>query len=223
MAMLREWDGDVAAGSAAASVYELLVSELACAMARAEAPGGWRHAVGGGFGEAVPRSTFGARTVSGVVARLRDGRGMGFVPEALAGAAATLRGRFGPDPAGWAWGRVRPLRLLHALGVRAPLDGIFNLGPVPLGGDANTPAQAGVQPLEPLANPAAIANQRAVIDLADPERSRFVLAGGQSGNPLSAHYADLFALWRRGEGVPIPWSSAAVDAAVVDRLRLRPR
>ena len=128
----------------------------------------------------------------------------------------------GPDPAGWAWGRVRPLRLVHPLGVRSPLDRLFNVGPVPVGGDANTPSQAGVQPLSPLANPAAIANQRTVIDLGDPERSRFVLAGGQSGNPLSPHYADLFGHWQRGEGVPIAWSRSAVEAARVDRLVLRP-
>ena len=100
---------------------------------------------------------------------------------------------------------------------------MFNLGPVPLGGDANTPAQAGVHPLEPLANPSAIANHRTVIDLGDPARSRFVLAGGQSGNPLSPHYGDLFELWRRGEGVPIAWGRAAIDAATVERLVLRPR
>ena len=61
-----------------------------------------------------------------------------------------------------------------------------------------------------------------MIDLGDVERSRFVLAGGQSGNPLSSHYDDLFALWRRGEGVSIAWSSQAVAAATVDRLDLLP-
>lgn len=118
---------------------------------------------------------------------------------------------------------MRPLTLLHPLGGRTPLDRLLNLGPVPLGGDANTVAQAGVRPLEPLANPAAIANHRTVIDLADPDRSRYVVAGGQSGNPLSPHYADLFELWQRGESVPIAWSDEAVTAATVDRLQLRPR
>ena len=214
--------GSVSADSTAASVYELLVSELACALARDEAPNGWRWAVGGGFGQSVPRTSFGARTLSRLVDRLRAGRGIERIPDALAVAAATLRERHGPDPVEWEWGRVRPLRLLHPLGVRRPLDRLFNVGPVSVGGDANTPAQAGVLPLSPLANPAAIANQRTVIDLGDPERSRFVLAGGQSGNPLSPHYADLFAHWQRGEGVPIAWSRASVDASRVDRLFLRP-
>src|SRR5918994_1395455 len=100
------------------------------------------------------------------------------------------------------------------------LGRLLNLGPVAVGGDSNTVSQAGVQPLSVIANPAVIANHRTVIDLGDVERSRFVLAGGQSGNPLSRHYGDLFELWQRGQGVPIPWSRAAVEAATVDRLEL---
>jgi penicillin amidase len=99
---------------------------------------------------------------------------------------------------------------------------VFNLGPARIGGDTNTVAQAGVRALDPLGPHGAIANHRTVVDLADPDRSRYVVAGGQSGNPLSPHYGDLFALWVRGEGVPIPWSPDAVEAAVVDVLTLTP-
>ena len=220
--LLRGWDGVASAGSAPASVFELFVAELASWLARAAAPGSWQWAMGAGFGDAFPRTSFGARIVSQLVATLRTSGHETEISAALAAAVATLRNRFGPDPAVWAWGSVRPLRLLHPLGVRAPLDRLLNLGPVRVGGDANTVAQAGVRPLEPLANPAAIANHRTVIDLADPERSRYVIAGGQSGNPISPHYDDLFELWQRGEGVPIAWSDAAVEAATVDRLILRP-
>ncbi len=219
--LLRAWDGAVTASSPAASVYELFITELAAAMARSDAPSGWRWAVGGGFGEPVPRTSFGARIVSQLVSRLRAGDGHDLIAPALAATVTTLRSRFGDDPAGWAWGRVRPLRLLHPIGARGPFDRL-NLGPVPLGGDTNTVAQAGVLPLDPTANPAAIANHRTVFDLGNPELSRFVLAGGQSGNPLSPHYGDLFELWQRGEGVPMPWSHAAVVAATTDRLLLRP-
>lgn len=36
------------------------------------------------------------------------------------------------------------------------------------------------------------------------DATRVALPGGQSGNPLSPHYDDLLAVWRRGEGVPLP-------------------
>jgi len=221
--LLRAWDGRAASDAPGASAYEVLMGELAEAFAREGAPTTWRWAIGAGIGEAIPRTLFGATTASRVSGWLRsspDARER--IAAALDAAGRRLRERAGADPAGWAWGALRPLRLLHPLGVRRPLDGMLNLGPVPLGGDTNTVAQAGVPPLAPFENPAAIANHRTVIDLGDPERSRYVLAGGQSGNPLSPHYADLFELWQRGEGVPIPWSHDAVVAATVDRLLLRP-
>jgi penicillin amidase len=224
LALLREWDGAASAASAPASVYEVLMAELATAFARDAAPTAWRWAIGAGVGEAVPRTLFGATTASRVVGWLRTLPDPAPVVEAtLAASIARLREVAGSDTSAWAWGSLRPLRLLHPLGVRRPLDRMLNVGPVPLGGDTNTVAQAGVRPIDPFDNPAAIPNHRTVIDLGDPERSRFVLAGGQSGNPLSPHYADLFELWQRGDGVPIPWSHDAVVAATVDRLLLRPR
>jgi len=47
------------------------------------------------------------------------------------------------------------------------------------------------------------ASLRALFDLSDLARSRFVIAGGQSGNPFSAHYADLTLAWRDGKYVTI--------------------
>ncbi len=40
------------------------------------------------------------------------------------------------------------------------------------------------------------ASMRAIFDLANLDDSRFMLAGGQSGNPLSPHYRDLLPRWR---------------------------
>jgi penicillin G amidase len=214
LALLRDWDGEVAADSSAASVYELLVSELAAQLAAAAAPKAWRWSLGAGFGPTLPRTLLLARSLSQLVHGLRTDASR--VAPVLAQVTARLESGFGSDPAAWAWGRIRPLRLLHPFGHLRGAARIFNLGPVPLGGDANTLAQASVHPLDPLANPGAIPNTRAVIDLGDLGASRFVLAGGQSGNPLSPHYGDLFELWRRGEGVPIPGRPVAT-------LRLDPK
>jgi penicillin amidase len=222
-ALLRDWDGRVSADSAAASVFELVLAELATITTREGAPTSWRWAMGAGFGDVIARTAFSARTVGRLVALLRDEPDRSeAIRSALRDAVSTLTGKYGPDSARWAWGDVRPLRLRHVLGAMKPLDRTFGLGPVRIGGDTNTVAQAGVRPLDPLGSHGAIANHRVVIDLADPERSRYVVAGGQSGNPLSPHYGDLLELWARGEGVPIGWSHDAVAAAVVDSLRLLP-
>jgi penicillin amidase len=39
--------------------------------------------------------------------------------------------------------------------------------------------------------------------LADLSRSRFIVATGQSGNPLSPHYGDMLTRWRDGGHVEI--------------------
>jgi penicillin amidase len=221
--LLRGWDGEVSAGSAAASVFELFTAELAAMSARESAPRSWPWAMGAGFGDAMGRTEFGARTVSRLVTDLLADPDRGDqIRSALGIAVERLVAARGPEPTKWAWGSLRRLRLRHPLGVAGPLDRMLNLGPVPLGGDTNTVAQAGVRPLDPTANPAAIANHRMVVDLAAPDESRYVVAGGQSGNPLSRHYGDLFELWRRGEGVPIAWSPEAVAATALDRLTLLP-
>jgi penicillin amidase len=60
------------------------------------------------------------------------------------------------------------------------------------------------------------------MDVGNWSASRFSLAGGQSGNPFSPHYDDLFKLWQDGEGVPIAFATDEVGAAAVQELRLRP-
>ena len=102
------------------------------------------------------------------------------------------------------------------------LDGIFNRGPFPWGGDTNTVSQAASNPIEPTAEPLFTASLRMVLDVGNWDDSRFALPGGQSGNPLSPHYDDLLPLRRRGRGVPIAWSPAAVRHATTGTLRLVP-
>jgi penicillin amidase len=221
--LLRDWDGRISADSAAASVWELWLSAMAARMTQPTAPNAWQFALGAGFGDIVPLTIFHAGSAAQVVERF-----LGDAPDwdadaGLALGEAMLRLRVdlaGDDPADWAWGRLRTLTLRHPVGSQPLLAGAFNLGPVPMGGDATTPMQAATGPLHPVDNPGYLANARVVIDLADLDRSRFVLAGGQSGNPLSPHYRDLFALWQRGEGVPIAWSEDAVAAVTVSSLTL---
>jgi penicillin amidase len=141
---------------------------------------------------------------------------------ALRAAAHTLSSRCGPDPARWAWGELRPLTFKHPVGQRKPLDRVFDLGPYPCGGDANTVSPAPVDPADPTANPVAVASLRMAIDVGEWEQSRFVLPGGQSGNPYSRHYADQMTLWRKGDALPIAWSPEAVSRATRHTLVLTP-
>jgi penicillin amidase len=225
--LLGGWDGRISIDSAAASVFELWLGEMAHRIARAKAPSSWRYALGEGFGDVVPLTIFHSGSTARTVERLCTQPGGWFergwpaeAADALSTAVRRLRTDHGPDPRGWAWGSLRTLTLRHPVGAQPVLADAFNIGPVPMPGDGTTPLQAASGPLRPLDNPAYVPNTRAVIDLADVENSRWALAGGQSGNPMSRHYRDLFSVWLRGEAVPIPWSEESVAAATLDTLTL---
>jgi penicillin amidase len=227
--LLRAWDGNLTAAAAAATVYELFVAGMAERVARAKAPRGYPWALGVGFNPLFPHGGFSVRRLGHLVRLLREQPPGWFarpwpdeMADALRGAVAQLVARCGADRARWGWGRARPLTLVHPFGERRALARVFNLGPMPWGGDAKTPSQAAALPSDPLGNPAFVATLRLVVDVGAWQNSRFVLAGGQSGNPLSPHYADQLPLWRRGEGVPIAWTEDEVRQATRAILELRP-
>jgi len=45
---------------------------------------------------------------------------------------------------------------------------------------------------------------------------------GQSGDPESSHYRDLFELWSRGRYFPVFYSRAKVDSVAAEKLTLAP-
>ena len=134
----------------------------------------------------------------------------------------SLRKKYGERPETWAWGHIRPLVLKHPVGDQAPLNKVFNLGPFPWGGDANTVSQGGGYLSNTTGNPLVIASLRMVVDVGNWENNLYALPGGQSGNPISPHYDDLLPFWQRGDGVPIAWSSEEVGRVTRSILRLVP-
>ena len=218
LAMMSSWDGRVTADSHAATIYERFVADMARRVARAKAPRSFEWALGRGFTPLVPHTFFAVRRSGHLVRLLREQPGGWFergwpreIADALTAAAKDAR----------PWGEARPLTLMHPFGRRGgALAKLFNLGPMPCGGDADTVAQHATDLLEPSANPRFIPSLRMVLDVGAWGGSRFALPGGQSGNPLSPHYADQLPLWARGEGVPIAWDAEEVRRATVTTLTL---
>jgi penicillin amidase len=229
VSLLMSWDGLLSAESVGATVFEFFVSEMVGRIVRAKAPRASEWALGKAFTWLLPCSMFAFRRTGQLVRLLREqppgwfGRSWSEeIEQALARVTVTLRTRFGADPNRWKWGRVRTLTLAHPFGTKKLLNRVFNRGPFPCGGDANTIAQAFVMPLNPTANPAVIPSLRVVVDLGNWDESSFSMPGGQSGNPLSRHYDDLLAFWRQGKGVRIAWSPEEVRRATRTTLRLVP-
>jgi penicillin amidase len=197
--------------------------------ARAKAPVAFKTALGEGTNAILPHGAMAVRRVEHLARLLREqppgwfARGWPHeIADALGAAVQCLRQARGERPEEWAWGRVRPLMLIHPTGTKAPLDRIFNRGPIAFGGDATTLPQASVDFLDPLGNAIGVPNLRMVVDVGNWEASRYVLAGGQSGNPMSPHYDDLLGPWERGEGIPIAWTPESVARVATATLRLVP-
>jgi penicillin amidase len=215
------------AGSAAAAVFELTLAALCRLVTIVRAPRGFRHLLGAAVDPLAPATLLSAARVAHLLRILDDhpggwaGRSWdGLLEQALATAVERLRDAHGPDPAAWAWGRVRPLRLRHPFSGRRGMAGAFDLGPFPWGGATHTPSAAAVSVLDPLGNPELVAVTRFSVEAGDWEGARFVLPGGQSGNPCSSHYDDQLALWRRGEGIPIAWGEERIADVTIETLEL---
>jgi penicillin amidase len=136
--------------------------------------------------------------------------------QSLERALASVRG---------SWGEAHVARHRHRPFTRNEwLARLFDIR-VPTGGDAYT-VNAGAMDFsdeaEPFANRHA-ASMRTITDWADPQGSLFIHSGGQSGNPLSAHYRDFAPAWARGEYVPMLTDRRRLEADGAQRLVLVPR
>ena len=121
---------------------------------------------------------------------------MGLLDATLVDAAADLAGRFGPDPDKWRWGDAHVVRFTHPLLGLLPFLRDWAGVVVAQGGDDTTldrgsPRADTFQSLHG-------AEYRGVYDLADLDRSLFMVAPGQSGHFLSRHFTDLAERWRDG-------------------------
>ncbi|MCC7009512.1 MAG: penicillin acylase family protein [Acidobacteria bacterium] len=138
----------------------------------------------------------------------------------LAEAHRDCRALMGMDAAAWAWGRLQHWRVQHALSVLDPDDARFDVGPLAVGGSESTLMKGTYRPSDFRVTLGA--SVRLVMDVGDWDRSVWINAPGQSGDPRSPHYADLAAPWARGEYVPMLFSEQAVTTGAVTTIRLEP-
>ena len=140
--------------------------------------------------------------------------------------AAMMRGvqRYGDNVDDWVWGEEHQAVFDHPAFTGLPiLDDIFTVRQ-PVGGDGSTLNVAvysiRADDFDVFHGP----SLRAVYDLSDLDRSRYMHAPGQSGHPWSPHYRDLAPMWAAGESFELrtDWTpDDAPDGASI--LVLRPR
>lgn len=221
LALLRAWDGDERVGSAAAAIYETWAMKHLRPMTVARVVPAAAHALfADGSLEAVirylerPDAALGAEPLAA-----RDA----LLLESLAQALAELTQRLGPDPASWRWGSLHRAYFEPTTAplVDAELRAQLAVGPLQVPGSASTPHAAKYR-----ANDFTLtsgASVRMVLDVGNWDASRAINTPGQSGDPFSPHYRDLFPRWAACGYVPLAWSRASVEALTESVWALTPK
>lgn len=122
----------------------------------------------------------------------------------LTTAVASLSQRFGDEPSRWRWGDAHVAAFSHPLlRNQAWLESIARIS-IPVDGDDDTVGRGGINAMFEAVHGASF---RGVYDLADLDRSVFMMAPGQSGHILSGHARDFLQRWRNGATItlgPLP-------------------
>lgn len=219
-AVLAGWDHRLAAESGPAALFEIwFTNHLMPAIPKALGPEGLGKLVGVvdtqlylEILEAAEDPGFGAEPVAARDALLLS---------TLEAAWAEAQQRMGEELAGWAWGRIHQGYFSHPLSRLAPPEVATQLdvGPAPKGGSNLTINNNGYRGSD--FRVMSGVSWRMVLDVGNWDASWTINAPGQSGDPASAHYRDLFPLWAQDEYVPMLFGREAVEGGTETRIRLK--
>jgi penicillin G amidase len=219
LVLLKTWDHNESISSVAAAIYEVWATKyLGRATVARATPEAARKLVGDGHLEAVifylehPDGALGADPVARNAILL----------ESLKSALGELSQRLGPDMDTWAWGRLHHATFEPAAArlADAQLRAQMTVGPLQIPGSASTPRAQTYRPAD--FSVSAGASVRLVMDVGAWDDSVVINTPGQSGDPMSAHYRDLFPLWAAGSYVPLRFSRDAVLRDAEEIIHLKP-
>ncbi len=216
--LLRGWDGSAVMNSPAPLIFNAWMDAFYTAVLR--------HA-GLTVGLGAPVSDFVASvlsptgaptgTPSGAISGAISGNhwcGGDCAPmlrDALADAVRDLSRRFGDDPEAWRWGTAHQAVFAHPILRNVPVLGSFSTISLPSPGDDDTVDRGGTgAALQSVHG----ASYRGVYDLADLDRSLFIITPGQSGNPFSPHARDFALRWRDGATITLGPQAASITGTV---------
>ena len=222
VALLASWDGTMAANRPEPLIFTAWVDALVRRIASDELGpsfAAWRGLHPAFLRQVLTRDRAWCDDVTTAMVETCPGQ----IAAALDDALAAIRPRAGEDIASWRWGDQHRAIFRHLpFGYVPVLRRLFDVT-AEVGGGAYTidradMALAGETPFAAVHGP----GLRAIYDLADLARSRFVLATGQSGNPFSRHYADMTAMWRQVGSFQIESDRARLTESARGRLLLVP-
>lgn len=136
-------------------------------------------------------------------------------------AVADLTKRLGSDMDDWSYGqrKNKHITITHPLSdlVDKAMQTKINLGPIARGGYAETVNATG-----PNLNQTHGATFRILVDTEDWDKTLGINSPGQSGNPDSPHYRDLFPIWADNNYFPAYFSKEKVKSVAESTIILKP-
>lgn len=139
-----------------------------------------------------------------------------FLKETFKTVLSNLSEKFGEDMSNWQYGQInnKHIYIRHALGRVAsdPLESKLNVGPMPRGGNAYTPGSTGSN-----LNQSSGASFRIIVDTGNWDDAVGTNTPGQSGDPNSKFYKNLFESWANDEYFPVLYSKDKIESAAVER------
>ncbi|MBX7124566.1 MAG: penicillin acylase family protein, partial [Cyclobacteriaceae bacterium] len=143
------------------------------------------------------------------------------IRESFIAAVDGLKTKFGGDMNRWLYGQAG---FHHSL-IKHPLSNAVNeatrkkleCGPVPRSGYGATPGMTSNND-----NQTSGASFRMVVDLKDWDSAQFTNTPGQSGDPSSRFYRNLFPLWATDTHFPVYFSRKKIESTAAERWKINP-
>lgn len=141
---------------------------------------------------------------------------------ALERAVASLNKKLGPQIQNWVYGQTKYKHITfeHPLAslVNSDLQKQLNLGPLPRGGSGQTPGSTGGTD-----NQMSGASFRILIDTKDWDKALMINTPGQSGDPSSPYYRNLFETWANDQYFPAYYSKEKIQNVSKEQFILSPK
>jgi penicillin amidase len=214
ISMLRNWDFRLTAESPAAALFQVWVDHyLGPAVVRLRAP----PEVAKLIGDIDSLALFAALEQPAA----RNQRDQLFAGT-LRAAIAEMEQKQGTNWLQWSWGKLHTIEFNHPLGnvVDAETAKLWHLAPRPRAGGAFT-VNANSYPSATMKVTGG-ASFRMALDVGNWDAALAFNVPGQSGDPRSPHYSDLFELWAKDTPFPLLYSRPAIEKATELKVQLTP-
>lgn len=219
LALLNGWDYRLEATSVPAAIYVAWENELKRLANQRFIPDEARGLVRGlQMKKVVDWLTTDLTKFSSPREKQRDA----FMTEAFEKAVTDLEKRLGADMQQWQYGQAdnKHTYMAHALGsaVNEEQKAKLNLGPLPRGGNAYTPGSTGGNMRQ-----SSGASFRMIVNTGDWDAAIGTNGPGQSGNPESPYYRNLFEPWAKDQFFPVYYSREKVESVTAEKITLNPK